>query len=211
MKNINLLKPLYILNNIRFDYIKKKVNIKRKKILDIGCGTGILSEKLALHGGIVTAIDKSNKLINTAKYNLKKKNISINYKNIDLKEFLQENTEIFDIIILMELIEHIKNKHDIINIFNKISNKNTHLFLSSLHKNLRTYINIIFYAEYIFNKLYKGTHLYEQFININDLDNLINKKFYIKEIKELNYCPIFNNAKIINRSNTNYIIYANTC
>ena len=208
MENIKLLEPLYILNNIRFDYLKKKIHLKKKKILDIGCGIGILSEKLAIHGGFVTAIDKSKQLIDIAKRNSVKKNLSINYINKDFKIFIKENKEEFDIIILMELIEHLDNKSEIINIFNNISHKNTHLILSSLCKNIKTYKNIIFYAEYIFNKLVKGTHLYDQFINIYELEKLINKNFSIEEIKNINYDPLFNSAQIFGSANINYIIYA---
>ena len=123
-------KALHALNTSRVDFIINKTNIKKKKILDIGCGGGILSESLQKLGANVTGIDISKKLIKTAKNHAKKQNLNIKYINIDINDFFKKNKKKFDIILCMELIEHINNPEKLINSCNKMIKKKGKIFIS---------------------------------------------------------------------------------
>lgn len=205
----NICQPLHIINNIRFNYIKSKINIKNKNILDIGCGGGILTEKLALHGGNIIAIDKSKELIKIAKSRSKLLS-NINYINIDTTEFLNRNKEKFDIILCMEVLEHIKNKNQVIDLIKYIMNENSFLIISSLNKNLVTYIKIILFAEYIIKKIPKNTHIFENFIKIKDINSYINEVKII-DIKEIYYNYILGYSTIKKKVSINYILTLKKC
>lgn len=198
--------PLHVLNSIRFNYIKNNSSIKNKTILDIGCGGGILSEKLALHGGLVTGIDTSKSLINIAKNRSTTKNLCINYQNCDINTFYKNNKK-FDIIICMEMLEHTNEKISLINTIKLISNKNGSIFISSLNKDIKTYTYIILSGEYISQKIEKKTHFYETFISIHELkQQFTTLNLKIKDIKCLQYNAILNYAKISRKAIQNYII-----
>lgn len=205
----NICQPLHIINNIRFSYIRSKTNIKNKNILDIGCGGGILTEKLARHGGNITAIDKSKELIKIAKSRLNS-SYDITYINIDTTEFLKKNTEKFDIILCMELLEHIKNKNQVIDLIKHIMNKDCFLIISSLNKNLITYIKIIFFAEYVIKKMPKNTHIFENFIKIGDINSYIDE-IKIIDIKEIYYNYILGYSTIKKNPSINYILTLKKC
>lgn len=201
-------KPLHTLNTIRFNFIKKHTKINKKNILDIGCGAGILSEKLSLHGGMVTGIDISKKLINIAQQHSQKNKLQINYQHSNIENFIKKNDKKFDILICTEVLEHLNNPEILIKLCKKANHEKSDIFLSSLNKNIITYINIILLGEFISKKLKKNTHNYNKFISIHNLKNILNKeKLYIKNIKGLIYNPILNYAKISNNYNINYLIH----
>lgn len=201
----NICQPLHIINNIRFNYIKSKTNILNKNILDLGCGGGILTEKLAQHGAKITALDKSKELIKIAKSRIISSSNEINYVNIDITTFLKKCKTKFDIIICMELLEHIENKNPIINLFKNMLNDNGTIIISSLNKNILTYIKIILFGEFIFKKLHKNTHIFDKLIKLNEIKNYENK-LKITDIKEIKYNSIFKYSKINKIPEINYIL-----
>lgn len=201
----NICQPLHIINNIRFNYIKSKTNIINKNILDLGCGGGILTEKLAQHGAKITALDKSKELIKIAKSRLIFSSIKINYLNIDIMNFLKKCQTKFDIIICMELLEHIENKQPIINLSKNILNENGTIIISSLNKNILTYIKIILFGEFILKKLHKNTHIFNKLIKLDEIKKYENK-LKITDIKEIKYDSIFKYSKINKIPKMNYIL-----
>lgn len=201
----NICQPLHIINNIRFNYIKSKTNILNKNILDLGCGGGILTEKLAKHGGKITALDKSKELIKIAKSRSNFLSMQINYLNIDIINFLKNCQANFDVIICMELLEHLENEHHVIHLLKNILNKNGIIIISSLNKNILTYIKIILFGEFILKKLHKNTHIFNKLIKVYKMKNYENK-LKIIDIKEIKYDPIFKYSKINKIPKINYIL-----
>jgi 2-polyprenyl-6-hydroxyphenyl methylase/3-demethylubiquinone-9 3-methyltransferase len=206
----NICKPLHIINNLRFNYIKSKTEIKNKKILDLGCGGGILTEKLAKHGAILTALDQSKELINIAK----KRNINfskkIKYLNIEIINFLKIYKKKFDIIICMELLEHVEDKELIIRLLNKVLTENGIIILSSLNKNLITYIKMILIGEFTLKKLPKNTHSFKKLLNIEKI-KLYQKNLKIIDIKEITYNAFMQYSNINFVAQINYILALKKC
>jgi len=175
-------KPLHKFNPIRIKYIKENIiqNFKLKNnniplkgvnILDIGCGGGLLSEPMCRLGASVTGIDASMKNINIAKIHAKKDNLKINYL-CSSPEKLKIKKK-FDVILNMEIIEHVEDIQFFLNSCSKLLKKNGVMFVATINKTLKSYIFAIVGAEYILRWLPIGTHEWEKFVKPKDLENIL--------------------------------------
>ena len=208
-------KPLHKFNPIRIKYIKDniisnfKLKIKKKpldkiNILDIGCGGGLLSEPMTRLGATVTGIDASNKNISIAKLHAKKNKLNINYicsspENLKIKKK-------FDVILNMEIIEHV----DDINFFMKSCSKHLKkdglMFIATLNKTLKSYIFAIIGAEYILRWLPIGTHGWEKFVKPEDLKKVLFKNnLKIEKLDGMNFNIIKDEWNISKDLSINYI------
>ena len=177
-------KPLHKFNPIRIKYIKENIiqNFKLKNnniplkgvnILDIGCGGGLLSEPMCRLGASVTGIDASIKNISIAKLHAKKDNLKINYL-CSSPEKLKIKKK-FDVILNMEIIEHVEDIQFFLNSCSKLLKKNGVMFVATINKTLKSYIFAIVGAEYVLRWLPIGTHEWEKFVNPKDLENILKK------------------------------------
>ena len=180
-------KPLHKFNPVRIGYIKNNLindfSLKNKKkpldglkILDIGCGGGLLSEPMARLGAEVTGIDASKKNIEIAKHHLKKSNLNIKYFNCSPENFSTKNK--FDVILNMEIVEHVDNVNFFIEQSAKFLKKSGIMFIATLNQTLKSYIFAILGAEYILRWLPIGTHDWQKFIKPDDLIKICKKNFY---------------------------------
>ena len=188
-------KPLHNFNPIRIKYIKdnivKDFNIKYSNkplknimILDIGCGGGLLSEPMRRLGANVVGIDASAKNIQVAKFHAKKNGLKINYK-VASPEKLETNIK-FDVILNMEIVEHVENIDFFINESTKLLKKNGIMFVATLNKTLKSYAFAIIGAEYILKWLPIGTHDWEKFVKPNDLMKIIERNgLSLKKLDEI--------------------------
>ncbi len=181
-------KPLHKFNPIRISYIKDNIlstlNLKNKKkplenikILDIGCGGGLLSEPMSRLGANVVGIDASEKNINIAKLHAKKNDLNIKYLCAS-PENLQTDTK-FDVILNMEIIEHVSDVEFFLESCSKLLKKDGIMFVATLNKTLKSYFFAILGAEYILRWLPIGTHEWEKFVRPDDLINIL-KKYNLK-------------------------------
>jgi len=208
-------KPLHKFNPIRIKYIKdnvishfkknkKKNSLKGLEFLDIGCGGGLLSEPFARLGANITGIDASNKNIEIAKIHSKKSNLKINYicsspENLNLKKK-------FDVVLNMEVIEHIEDLNFFINKSGKFLKKNGLMFVATLNKTLKSYIFAIIGAEYVLRWLPIGTHEWEKFVEPSNLISIAKKNdLKIDQIDGIKYNPILDQWKISKDTSVNYI------
>jgi 2-polyprenyl-6-hydroxyphenyl methylase/3-demethylubiquinone-9 3-methyltransferase len=210
-------KPLHMFNPIRIEYIteniQKHFKIKKDKanyldglnILDIGCGGGLISEPLARLGARVTGIDASIKNINVAKLHSKKNGLKINYLNTSPENF--NAIEKFDVILNLEIVEHVENVHLYIRSCYKLLKKNGLMFTATLNRSFTSYIKAIIGAEYILRWLPIGTHDWNKFIKPEELEKLLSQeKFSTCDVKGLKFNPFLNKWKKSNDLSVNYII-----
>ena len=210
-------KPLHMFNPIRIEYITEKIkkhfNIKKDKIdfleginiLDIGCGGGLISEPMARLGAKVTGIDASEKNINIANLHSKKSGLKINYIKASPENL--NNQEEFDIILNLEIVEHVDNVNLYINSCYKLLKKNGLMFTATLNRSLTSYVKAIIGAEYILRWLPIGTHDWNKFIKPEELEKfLFDENFSTIDIKGLSYNPIFKKWKKTDDLSVNYII-----
>ena len=208
-------KPLHKFNPIRIKYIKEniirnfKLKIKKKplekiNILDIGCGGGLLSEPMTRLGATVTGIDASNKNINIAKLHAKKNKLKINYlcsspENLKIKKK-------FDVILNMEIIEHVEDINFFISSCSKLLKKNGLMFIATLNKTLKSYVFAIIGAEYVLRWLPIGTHDWEKFVRPEDLRKILNKNnLILDKLDGMNFNIIKDEWSVSTDTSINYI------
>ena len=209
-------KPLHMFNPVRIEYIveniKKHFKIKKDKnyleglnILDIGCGGGLISEPMARLGAKVTGIDASEKNINVAKLHSKNNGLNIDYQNTSPENL--KYIEKFDIILNLEIVEHVDNVNLYINSCYKLLKKNGLMFTATLNRSFISYIKAIIGAEYILRWLPIGTHDWNKFIKPEELENLLSQeRFSTLDVKGLKFNPFFKKWKKSNDLSVNYII-----
>jgi len=208
-------KPLHNFNPIRIKYIKdnivKDFNIKSSekpfkniKILDIGCGGGLLSEPMSRLGATVVGIDASEKNIEVAKFHAKKSKLKIDYK-VASPEKLKTKLK-FDVILNMEIVEHVDDINFFIKESSKLLRKNGIMFIATLNKTLKSYAFAIIGAEYILRWLPIGTHDWEKFITPNNLVNISKKNNLIfKKLDGMKFNILDNSWKVSRDTSINYI------
>ncbi len=209
-------KPLHMFNPIRIEYItetiKKYYNLKSEanyleglKILDIGCGGGLISEPMSRLGAKVTGIDASEKNIEVAKLHSKKNNLQINYLNTSPEKL--DELEKYDIILNLEIVEHVENVNLYVKSCNKLLKKNGLMFTATLNRSLTSYIKAIVGAEYILRWLPIGTHDWNKFIKPEELEKILSQEnFSTLDIKGLKFYPLIKKWKKSNDLSVNYII-----
>ena len=202
-------KPLHIINPLRANYIASKVDLTGKKILDVGCGGGILSEALSDAGAIVTGIDAAGPGIEIAKLHAQDNNKSINYMESTAEDLLNSSEEKFDIVTCLEVLEHVPDPELLVRTCINLLKSEGDLFLSTINKNPRSWITAIVGAEYIFNILPKGTHEFNKFIKPSSLGSFIRRgSAELIESKGMFYNPITHKAHLNNDLGVNYLMYA---
>ena len=202
-------KPLHVINPLRANYIASKVDLTGKKILDVGCGGGILAEALSDAGAIVTGIDAAGPGIEIAKLHAQDNNKSINYMESTAEDLLDSSEEKFDIVTCLEVLEHVPDPELLVRTCINLLKSEGDLFLSTINKNPRSWITAIVGAEYIFNILPKGTHEFNKFIKPSSLGSFIRKgSAELIESKGMFYNPITHKAHLNNDLGVNYLMYA---
>ena len=210
-------KPLHMFNPVRIEYIieniKKHFKISQNKpgfleglnILDIGCGGGLISEPMARLGANVTGIDASKKNINIAQIHSKRSGLKINYITASPENL--SNKEKFDIILNLEIVEHVENVNLYIKSCSQLLKKNGLMFTATLNRSFISYVKAIIGAEYILRWLPIGTHDWNKFIKPEELENFLSQEeFSTKDIKGLKFNPFIKKWKRSNDLSINYII-----
>ena len=208
-------KPLHKFNPIRIEYIKNNIiedfNISKNKktlngisILDIGCGGGLLSEPLARLGANVVGIDASKKNIDVAKHHLKQSNLNIEYYQASPENFSFKKK--FDVILNMEIIEHVDDVQSFMNFSSKFLNDDGIMFIATLNQTLKSYIFAIIGAEYILRWLPIGTHDWNKFIKPKELEKICNlTSLKLEKIDGVKFNPVSNKWRLSKDKSINYI------
>ena len=209
-------KPLHKFNPIRIRYIKENIinsfKLKSKKkpldninILDIGCGGGLLSEPMRRLGANVTGIDASSKNINIAKLHAKKNKLKINYLCSSPEKLKIQKK--FDVILNMEIVEHVEDINFFINSCSKLLKKNGLMFVATLNKTLKSYLFAIIGAEYVLRWLPIGTHDWEKFVKPEDLKKILNKNnLKLEKLDGMNFNIISDEWSMSSDTSINYIV-----
>jgi 2-polyprenyl-6-hydroxyphenyl methylase/3-demethylubiquinone-9 3-methyltransferase len=203
-------KTLHHINPIRTEYVKKFVGLKDKTILDVGCGGGVFSEAMATNGAKVTAIDLADEPLEVAKLHLLESQLNIDYIKQSVEQFADRHMEQFDVIVCMEMLEHVPDPQSIVNACAKILKPGGWIFLSTINRSPKAMMLGIFMAENIMQLVPKGTHHYQQFIKPSELVKGLEKaKLQVQNVCGMKYNPISTKAWLDQHDvSINYLIAA---
>ena len=198
-------KPLHDINPLRIDWIDRNVGLAGKRILDVGCGGGLLSEGMAVRGAEVTGIDLSEKPLAVAKLHLLDSGQKVDYRKIAVEQLAEEMPGAFDAVTCMEMLEHVPNPSSIVSACARLVKPGGQVFFSTLNRNPKSYLFAVIGAEYVLKMLPKGTHDYAKFIKPSELArwaklaglepeeligmsyNLLNQQYTLGQDSSVNY------------------------
>ncbi len=188
-------KPLHAINPLRFEYILEHCGALRdKKVLDIGCGGGILTESLARTGAEVTGIDMGKAPLSVAKLHRHESKLEINYRLISAEALAEEEPEQYDLVTCLEMLEHVPDPSSIVKACFDLLKPGGKVVFSTLNRNPKSYLFAIVGAEYILNMLPKGTHDFTKFIKPSELVNWCREAgFKTRHMTGLHYNPLTQN------------------
>lgn len=204
------LRSLHEINPLRLAFIRQYIELKDKVVLDVGCGGGILTEALARHGVFsVMGIDLSVEAIQAAKIHAQQQGLSINYQSLDVEQLALHKSRSYEVITCMELLEHVPDPGRLLCACSQLLKPGGFLFVSTLNKNIKAYLQAIIAAEYILRIVPRHTHEYEKFITPAKLVRLartqrlnllglrgftyqpFTKKYFFTDSVAVNYLAVF--------------------
>ena len=184
----------------------KEQSLKKIKILDIGCGGGLITEPMAKLGAQIEGIDADIDSIKIAKEHAKKEDLKIRYSNENLDILIEDNSRKFDVIFALEILEHVDYPDDFLSKIVSLSKKNGLVFISSINKNIKSLLLAKYIAEYVLNWVPRGTHDWNKFINPLDLEKMMLKNsFELISSKGIIFNPMTYAWKIGEDTSVNYI------
>ncbi len=202
-------KALHALNPVRLDYVLQRMTLQDAKVLDVGCGAGLLSEALAREGAHVTATDLAPELIKVARLHRLESKVEVDYLLQSVESLAEERPGSFDAITCMEMLEHVPDPASIIGACATLLKPGGRLFLSTLNRTPAAFALAIVGAEYVARLLPKGTHHYQDFIKPAELAGWLRSAgFRLDDVTGLAYEPWRNAARLIGRTDVNYLASA---
>jgi 2-polyprenyl-6-hydroxyphenyl methylase/3-demethylubiquinone-9 3-methyltransferase len=206
-------KPLHDINPLRANWIDNIAPVAEKKVLDVGCGGGILSESLAQRGAEVTGIDMGDAPLGVAKLHQLESGLSINYQKSTAEDFAKNHENAFDIVTCLEMLEHVPDPSSVINACAKMVKPGGAVFFSTINRNPKAFLLAIVGAEYVLRMLPRGTHEYGKFIRPSELANWSRETgLQVNQMTGLLYNPLTKNYKLSPSDvDVNYMISTQKC
>ena len=203
-------KPLHDINPLRLNYIKEKLggSLQGKKILDVGCGGGILAESLANEGANVTGIDMAEAGLEVAKLHLLESGLDIDYQKIPAEELAKTRKDEFDIVTCLEMLEHVPDPSSIIRACAELVKPGGDVFFSTINRNPKSYLFAIIGAEYILKLLPQGTHDWDKFILPSEMEEWARDAgLSLQAIIGMTYNPFTKKYKLESDVSVNYLTH----
>lgn len=205
----NEFKPLHDINPLRTNYIKERAGLDGKKVIDIGCGGGILSEAMAKEGAQVKGIDMGEAPLAVAKLHLEESKLDIDYERITAEEIAAREAGQYDVVTCLEMLEHVPDPASVIRACMSLVKPGGHVFFSTINRNPKAYLFAIIGAEYVLNMLPKGTHDYAKFIQPAELNTFArNAGLEVQHMTGLTYNPFTKVYKLNDKDvSVNYMMH----
>ena len=201
-------KPLHEINPLRLNYIDQRAQITGKKVLDVGCGGGILAESMAHRGAVVTGIDAGQAPLTVAKLHALESGIQVEYRNITAEEMAAEAPASYDVVTCMEMLEHVPDPASVIAACARLVKPGGHIFFSTINRTPKGYLFAIIGAEYLLNMLPKGTHDYRKFIRPHEMDNWMRAaSLEMQDLSGMSYNPLSRRYTLGQDIEVNYLIH----
>ncbi|AJQ96453.1 bifunctional 2-polyprenyl-6-hydroxyphenol methylase/3-demethylubiquinol 3-O-methyltransferase UbiG [Gynuella sunshinyii] len=201
-------RPLHQINPLRANYIDERCPVAGKKVLDVGCGGGILAEAFAHRGATVKGIDMGEAPLNVAKLHALDTGLkNVEYQQIPVEELAAQETGQYDLVCCMEMLEHVPDPASVVDACSKLVKPGGQVFFSTLNRNPKSYLFAIIGAEYVLKLLPRGTHDYQKFIRPSELQNWTRQAGLIRgDSTGLSYNPLTGTYKLGRDQSVNYMI-----
>lgn len=202
-------KPLHDINPLRIQYIDQSVQLQDKRVLDVGCGGGILSESMAQKGAIVTGIDLGEKALNVAKLHSLESGIAVDYQCISAEAFADASPASFDVVTCLEMLEHVPDPASVVQACASLVKPGGYVFFSTIHRSPKAYLYAVIGAEYLLRMLPRGTHDYAKFIKPSELATWMRQAgLNLQDQIGLQYNPFTQQYRLENDVSVNYMMRA---
>jgi 2-polyprenyl-6-hydroxyphenyl methylase/3-demethylubiquinone-9 3-methyltransferase len=200
-------KPLHAINPLRLDWINQHIPLEGKKVLDVGCGGGILAESMAKMGAKTKGIDLSKKALQVAELHSLETSVAVDYELISAEDLAQREAGQYDVVTCMEMLEHVPDPMSIIQACSTLVKPGGHVFFSTLNRNPKSYLFAIIGAEYVLRLLPKGTHDYKKFIKPSELSQFVRQaNLEMTELMGMTYNPFTEVYSLGRDTDVNYMI-----
>jgi 2-polyprenyl-6-hydroxyphenyl methylase/3-demethylubiquinone-9 3-methyltransferase len=202
-------KTLHEINPLRLDYIlNHSGSLKDKRVVDVGCGGGVLSESLARQGAEVTGLDLADDVLNTAKKHAQSQQLSINYQLLAVEDWAEKHAAEYDVVSCMEMLEHVPDPAKVISACCKLCKPGGHIFLSTISRTAKAFFMAIVGAEYLLRLLPRGTHEYAKFIRPSELAGWIRQNnLMLKDISGMHFDALSGNHSLTQDVSVNYLMH----
>lgn len=200
-------KPLHDLNPLRLDFIDGIGVLARKRVVDIGCGGGILSEAMAARGAQVSGIDLNEKALKVARLHMLESGVRVDYRLTSAETFAETHPAEYDIVTCLEMLEHVPDPASVVRACAKLVKPGGRVFFSTLNRNPKSYLMAVIGAEYVLGMLPRGTHDYAKFIKPSELGRFCRAAgLFVTELRGIRYHPISQRYSLSSRPDVNYIV-----
>ncbi|MFV1972799.1 MAG: bifunctional 2-polyprenyl-6-hydroxyphenol methylase/3-demethylubiquinol 3-O-methyltransferase UbiG, partial [Thiohalobacterales bacterium] len=203
-------KPLHDINPLRMDYIERRSGtqgLKGKKVLDVGCGGGLLSEAMAERGAIVTGIDMGKAPLNVARLHQLESGLDIDYRQVTAEQLAQEQPGSFDVVTCLEMLEHVPDPEAVIAACTTLIRDDGRIFLSTINRNPKAWLFAVIGAEYLLNMLPKGTHEYSKFIRPSEMEAWARHSgLQLTDLTGMSYNPLTREYRLGSDVSVNYLV-----
>ena len=200
-------KPLHEINPLRVNWIDERINLNGKKVLDVGCGGGILSESMARRGASVTGIDMGEAPLGVARLHQLESGLEIDYRQITAEALAEEMPGAFDVVTCLEMLEHVPDPASVIAACYRMVKPGGMVFFSTINRNAKAYLLAIIGAEYVLKMLPRGTHDFKKFIRPSELGAWCRATgLEVKDIVGLTYNPLSKHYSLGSDVDVNYMI-----
>jgi 2-polyprenyl-6-hydroxyphenyl methylase/3-demethylubiquinone-9 3-methyltransferase len=200
--------PLHAINPLRLDFIEQRSGLRGLKVLDVGCGGGLLSEGMAVRGADVLGIDMAGGALEVASLHALETGVELEYRQITVEELAASHAGEFDLVTCLEMLEHVPDPASVIKACATLVKPGGHVVLSTLNRNPRSYLFAIVAAEYLLRMLPKGTHDYKQFIRPSELAAWARAAdLSLQELCGISYNPLSRQYRLGQDINVNYLAH----